>query len=94
MFVDIAKINIKAGKGGNGAVAFHREKYVAPAVPTAATAAEAETSYAASTPIFLPSPTSDTRKNTAQKTVPTAAAHAATEKKVMTLLLTCRRAPS
>ena len=29
MFVDRAKIKIKAGDGGNGAVSFHREKYVA-----------------------------------------------------------------
>ncbi|MCL2402156.1 MAG: hypothetical protein FWC90_05885, partial [Oscillospiraceae bacterium] len=29
MFVDKASITVKAGKGGNGAVAFHREKYVA-----------------------------------------------------------------
>lgn len=29
MFVDTAKIKIKAGDGGNGAVTFHREKYVA-----------------------------------------------------------------
>ena len=29
MFVDIAKIKLKAGDGGNGAVSFHREKYVA-----------------------------------------------------------------
>ncbi len=28
MFVDIAKIKIKAGSGGNGAVSFRREKYV------------------------------------------------------------------
>ncbi len=28
MFIDVAKIKIKAGNGGNGAVAFHREKYV------------------------------------------------------------------
>ena len=28
MFVDTAKILIKAGDGGDGAVAFHREKYV------------------------------------------------------------------
>ena len=27
MFIDIAKINVKAGKGGNGCVAFRREKY-------------------------------------------------------------------
>ena len=28
MFVDKAHILVKAGNGGNGAVAFHREKYV------------------------------------------------------------------
>lgn len=28
MFVDMAKISIKAGKGGNGSVAFRREKYI------------------------------------------------------------------
>ena len=28
MFVDKAVIEVKAGKGGNGAVAFHREKYI------------------------------------------------------------------
>ncbi len=33
MFVDIAKIHIKAGKGGDGAVSFHREKYVAAGGP-------------------------------------------------------------
>ena len=33
LFVDIAKIKIKAGNGGNGAVAFHREKYVAAGGP-------------------------------------------------------------
>ena len=34
MFIDIAKITIKAGNGGNGAVAFHREKYVAAGGPS------------------------------------------------------------
>ena len=29
MFIDKVKITVKAGNGGNGAVAFHREKYVA-----------------------------------------------------------------
>lgn len=33
MFIDIAKIYIKSGDGGNGAVAFHREKYVAAGGP-------------------------------------------------------------
>lgn len=33
MFVDIAKIHLKAGDGGNGAVSFHREKYVAAGGP-------------------------------------------------------------
>ena len=28
MFIDVAKITIKAGDGGNGKVSFHREKYV------------------------------------------------------------------
>ena len=28
MFVDNVRIYVKAGDGGNGAVAFHREKYV------------------------------------------------------------------
>ena len=28
-FVDTARITVRAGNGGNGAVAFHREKYVA-----------------------------------------------------------------
>ncbi len=33
MFVDIAKIHLKAGNGGNGAVSFRREKYVAAGGP-------------------------------------------------------------
>ena len=33
MFVDKAVIEIRSGKGGNGAVAFHREKYVASGGP-------------------------------------------------------------
>ena len=28
MFIDIAKINIKAGKGGNGSVAYRSKKYI------------------------------------------------------------------
>ena len=33
MFVDIAKIHLKAGDGGHGAVSFHREKFVAAGGP-------------------------------------------------------------
>lgn len=33
MFVDTAKIHLKAGDGGDGAVSFHREKYVAAGGP-------------------------------------------------------------
>ncbi len=33
MFIDTAKISVKAGNGGNGAVSFHREKYVAAGGP-------------------------------------------------------------
>ncbi len=33
MFVDLVKIHVKAGRGGDGAVAFHREKYIAAGGP-------------------------------------------------------------
>ncbi len=33
MFVDVAKIRIKAGKGGDGHIGFHREKYIAAGGP-------------------------------------------------------------
>ena len=33
MFVDLTKIKVKAGNGGNGAVSFHREKFVAAGGP-------------------------------------------------------------
>ncbi len=33
MFIDVAKINLKAGKGGDGSVSFYREKYVAAGGP-------------------------------------------------------------
>ena len=33
MFVDIAKVRIKGGNGGNGAVSFHREKFIASGGP-------------------------------------------------------------
>ena len=33
MLVDIVKIHVKAGRGGDGAVSFHREKYIAAGGP-------------------------------------------------------------
>lgn len=33
MFIDVAKVKIKAGDGGNGAVSFHREKFVSAGGP-------------------------------------------------------------
>ena len=32
-FIDKARITVRAGSGGNGAVAFHREKYIAAGGP-------------------------------------------------------------
>ena len=76
MFVDIAKIKIKAGNGGDGAVTFHREKYV----PTAATAARAEISYSRLTITSRPSRTSATRENTPLPTESAATADAGAER--------------
>ncbi len=33
MFIDLATISVRAGKGGNGSVSFHREKYIASGGP-------------------------------------------------------------
>ena len=33
MFIDSTRLHLKAGNGGNGCVAFHREKYVAAGGP-------------------------------------------------------------
>lgn len=42
MFIDQAKIILKAGNGGNGCVSFHREKYVPKGGPDGGTAVMAE----------------------------------------------------
>jgi GTP-binding protein len=43
MFIDEVRILVKAGDGGNGCLAFRREKYVPRGAPAAATAAAAAT---------------------------------------------------
>ena len=40
-FIDVATIWLHAGKGGDGAVSFHREKFVAAGGPAAMAAAAA-----------------------------------------------------
>ena len=44
MFIDKARIFVKAGNGGNGAVSFRREKYVPAGVQTVAMEAGVPTS--------------------------------------------------
>ena len=85
MFVDTAKIKIKAGDGGDGAVSFHREKYVA-AVPTAVTAAEAATLFLLPIPTFQHLPISVIKENMPQKKAKTAEAADAVVKMPKTLL--------
>ena len=78
MFVDTAKIKIKAGDGGDGAVSFHREKYV--------TAAEAVTLFLLPIPTFQHLPISVIKENMPQKRAKTAEAADAVVKMPKTLL--------
>ena len=85
MFVDTAKIKIKAGDGGDGAGSFYREKYVV-AVPTAVTAAEAATLFLLPIPTFQHLPISVIKENMPQKKAKTAEAADAVVKMPKTLL--------
>ena len=67
MFSDSAKIFIKAGDGGNGAVTFHREKYVA-----AATEEKAEMSFLLLIRTLIRWLISDTKENLPLRTAETA----------------------
>ena len=44
-FLDVAKVDVQSGAGGNGCVAFRREKFIEYGGPWAATAAGAATSW-------------------------------------------------
>ena len=77
MFVDTAKIKIKAGDGGDGAVSFHREKYVA---------AGAVTLFLLPIPTFQHLPISVIKENMPQKKAKTAEAADAVVKMPKTLL--------
>lgn len=43
MFIDYARVRVKAGNGGDGVVSFRREKFIPKGGLTAATEAGAET---------------------------------------------------
>ena len=70
MFVDIANIHLKAGAGGNGAVSFHREKYVAAGGPDGGEGAGAILFFRQTT-ICQPLPIFATSVNIAPKTAKT-----------------------
>ena len=89
MFVDIAKIKIKAGDGGAGAVAFHREKYVAAGGPDGGDGGNGGDAALVTITLQLLQ-ISDTKENMLQKTVKTAEVHANTARKRPTLRLKFR----
>ena len=54
MFIDKVRISVKAGAGGNGAVAFHREKYVAAGGPDGGDGGNGGSVRAACGHVFFP----------------------------------------
>ena len=74
MFIDEARIRVKAGDGGNGCMAFRREKFVPKAAPPAATADTAETSSCPPPSPTTPSSTSASTPSTKPSVAATASA--------------------
>ena len=79
MFVDNVKIYIKAGDGGNGAIAFHRENTSLRAALMAATAVTAVTWSSALTRVLIPCSLSVISINSLLKTEVTARVTSSTE---------------
>lgn len=86
MFVDTAKIKIKAGDGGDGAVSFHREKYVAAGGPDGGDGGRGGNIVLLPIPTFQHLPISVIKENMPQKRAKTAEAADAVVKTPRTLL--------
>lgn len=90
MFVDIVKIYIKAGNGGNGAVSFHREKYVNAGGPDGGDGGKGSDIVFVADDNLQRLSTSDTRKNILRQTAKTAVQDAV-QVKVQSLQLSVYR---
>lgn len=85
MFVDKAVIKIKAGDGGDGAVSFHREKYVAAGGPDGGDGGKGGDVVLSLTTACLPSSTSAIKGNLPQNEVRTVLQGTAQAKMLPTL---------